>query len=123
MPASNVATATALIRLPPVQFKLVIDAIVWGFKHIARDVSEMALELLLELLVRLAMVRTGARTDRSRLTPASRHPSYASLPQNNVHQWGSSDPAGATAFYQQYYLPLLEDIFVVLTDREHKSGA
>ena len=43
--------ATALIRLPAVQLKLVMDAIVWGFKHVAREISELALELLLELLV------------------------------------------------------------------------
>ena len=33
------------------QFKLAMDAIVWGFKHMKRDISEAALELLLELLV------------------------------------------------------------------------
>jgi hypothetical protein len=41
-----------MIRLPAVQFKLVIDATVWGFKHMNRDISEAALEMLLELLVR-----------------------------------------------------------------------
>jgi len=62
---------TALIRLPPVQFKLVIDAIVWGFKHIARDVSEMALELLLELLVRPAVVQVDrlGRDQRAQAAP------------------------------------------------------
>ncbi|KAF7731603.1 Karyopherin transporter [Apophysomyces ossiformis] len=33
-----------------------------------------------------------------------------------------TDPAIAGAFYQSYYLSILQDIFFVLTDRDHKSG-
>ncbi|CAO3686094.1 unnamed protein product [Rhizopus stolonifer] len=33
-----------------------------------------------------------------------------------------TDAAIAGAFYQSYYLPLLQDIFFVLTDSDHKSG-
>lgn len=32
------------------------------------------------------------------------------------------DPAIAGAFYQSYYRSILQDIFFVLTDRDHKSG-
>jgi exportin-1 len=38
---------------------------------------------------------------------------------NNISQ---SDPNIAGAFYQSYYLSILQDIFFVLTDRDHKSG-
>jgi exportin-1 len=33
-----------------------------------------------------------------------------------------TDPTIAGAFYQSYYLSILQDIFFVLTDRDHKSG-
>ena len=38
---------------------------------------------------------------------------------NNVSR---SDPTIAGVFYQSYYLSILQDIFFVLTDRDHKSG-
>ncbi|KAI7893630.1 nuclear export factor CRM1 [Mucor mucedo] len=38
---------------------------------------------------------------------------------NNISR---SDPNIAGAFYQAYYLSILQDIFFVLTDRDHKSG-
>lgn len=38
----------------------------------------------------------------------------------NVSQ---SDPQIANAFFQQYYIGILQDIFFVLTDAEHKAGA
>jgi len=34
---------TALLTLPPTQFKLLIDSIVWGMKHTMRDIAEIAL--------------------------------------------------------------------------------
>lgn len=33
-----------------------------------------------------------------------------------------TDPSIAGGFYQNYYLSILQDIFFVLTDRDHKSG-
>lgn len=38
---------------------------------------------------------------------------------NNI---SSSSPSIANAFYQSFYLALLQDIFFVLTDSDHKSG-
>lgn len=38
---------------------------------------------------------------------------------NNISR---TDPNIAGAFYQSYYLSILQDIFFVLTDRDHKSG-
>ncbi|CAM6031999.1 unnamed protein product, partial [Sphagnum compactum] len=39
-----------LLKLPPNQFKLVIDSIVWSFKHTIREIGDMGLEICLELL-------------------------------------------------------------------------
>jgi exportin-1 len=39
-----------LFSIPPPQQKLVIDSIVWAFKHTERNISETGLEILLELI-------------------------------------------------------------------------
>jgi exportin-1 len=41
---------SALIQIPGPQFKLVLDSIIWAFKHTMRDVAEIGLEILLKLL-------------------------------------------------------------------------
>ena len=40
----------ALMKIQPEQFKLVLDSIIWAFKHTMRDVAEIGLEVLLKLL-------------------------------------------------------------------------
>lgn len=35
---------------------------------------------------------------------------------------GAADPAVSNAFFQQYFLSIVQDIFFVLTDTDHKSG-
>jgi hypothetical protein len=69
-------------------FKLVLDSVVWAFKHAERNISETGLNILLELL-------------------------------HNI----SADENVSNAFYQKYFLSILQDIFFVLTDSFHKSGA
>jgi len=39
-----------------------------------------------------------------------------------VDNFAKSDPAVANAFFQQFYTALLQDLFFVLTDTDHKSG-
>ncbi len=46
----NVFIYTALLQIPGPQFKLVLDSIIWAFKHTMRDVAEIGLEILLKLL-------------------------------------------------------------------------
>lgn len=76
-----------LFSIPASHQKLVIDSIVWAFKHTERNISETGLEILLELL-------------------------------QNI----SSNPNIAQPFYLTFMLPLIQDIFSILTDRLHKSG-
>ncbi|CAO3600764.1 unnamed protein product [Absidia cylindrospora] len=78
----------ALLELAPAQFKLIIDSVVWGFKHTMRDIADTGLQICYEL----------------------------------VDNFTRTDPSIAGAFYQSYYLSILQDIFFVLTDRDHKSG-
>ena len=43
-----------LFGVPPPQQKLIVDSVVWAFKHTERNVSETGLEILLELLQNIA---------------------------------------------------------------------
>jgi exportin-1 len=33
-----------------------------------------------------------------------------------------TDPATSNAFFQQFFIPILQDVFFVLTDTDHKAG-
>jgi exportin-1 len=43
----------ALLQIPPPQFKLILDSVIWAFKHTMRDVAEIGLEILLKLLINI----------------------------------------------------------------------
>ena len=49
---------SALLTLPPTQFKLFIDSIVWGMKHTMRDIAEIALNrrLFIPLVLRRPLI-------------------------------------------------------------------
>lgn len=85
--AINAHCFNAFFAIPEQSFKLVLDSVVWAFKHAERNISETGLNILLDLL-------------------------------RNV----SADESLSNAFYQKYFLTLLQDIFFVLTDSFHKSG-
>ncbi|KAF8939545.1 Crm1-F1 [Dissophora ornata] len=78
----------ALMKLPPAQLRLIMDSVVWAFKHTMRDIADQGLTICLEI----------------------------------INNFTASDPAIANQFYQAYFLNLLNDIFFVLTDNNHKSG-
>ncbi|KAJ1966544.1 Karyopherin transporter, partial [Dispira parvispora] len=48
--AINQNCFSALLALPPEQFRLVLDSIVWAFKHTMRDIADIGLNICLELL-------------------------------------------------------------------------
>lgn len=78
----------ALLKLDGPQFKLTMDAFVWGLKHTMRDIADTGLTILLEL----------------------------------INNFAAADSSVSNAFFQQYFLSMLQDLFFVLTDSEHKSG-
>ncbi|GAA5946562.1 hypothetical protein JCM3775_002139 [Rhodotorula graminis] len=84
----NLNCFEALLALPPAQFKLVMDAVVWATKHTMRDIGDLGLTICVELI-------------------------------DNVVAAG---PDTSNGFFQAYYLALLQDMFFVLTDADHKSG-
>ncbi|TIC03141.1 hypothetical protein E3Q16_03226 [Wallemia mellicola] len=86
--AINYHCFPALLQLPPSQFKLTMDSVVWAIKHTMRDIADTGLNLALEVI-------------------------------DNIVK---TDTSVANAFFQTYYLSLLQDSFYVLTDSDHKSG-
>lgn len=78
----------ALMKLPAAQLKLIMDSVVWAFKHTMRDIADTGLSICLDV----------------------------------INNFSASDPVIANQFYQAYFLNLLNDVFYVLTDNNHKSG-
>ncbi|KAF8831340.1 hypothetical protein HHX47_DHR1000695 [Lentinula edodes] len=87
--AININCFPSLLSIPPNQFKLFMDSIIWAIKHTMRDIADTGLYLCLEVV-------------------------------NNFANAG--DPSVSNAFFQQYFLSIVQDIFFVLTDTDHKSG-
>ena len=52
----------ALLKIPAPQFKLVLDSIIWAFKHTMRDVAEIGLEILLKLLQNVRVHNEAAQS-------------------------------------------------------------
>lgn len=77
----------AFLSLPPAQFKLVLDSIIWAFKHTMRNVADTGLDILYQLL-------------------------------QNVSQHEQA----AQAFYQTYYMEILQHVFSVVTDTSHTAA-
>ena len=48
--AINLHCFPALLQIPPQQFKLLLDSVVWAFKHTMRDIADMGLNICLELI-------------------------------------------------------------------------
>ncbi|KAJ3042300.1 Karyopherin transporter [Rhizophlyctis rosea] len=78
----------ALLNMPAPQFRLFLDSVVWAFKHTLRDISDIGLTILLELL-------------------------------NN---FSKTEVNIMNAFYQAYFISILQDVLFVLTNGFQKSG-
>lgn len=48
--AINTSCFDAVLQMPPAQFRLYLDSIVWAFKHTMRDISDTGLNITLELV-------------------------------------------------------------------------
>lgn len=49
----NVHCFPAFLSIPPAQFKLVLDSIIWAFKHTMRNVADTGLQILYQLLLNI----------------------------------------------------------------------
>jgi len=112
VPVSQVSSRTpgkvaswqvALLELPPPQFKLVNDSILWAVKHTMRDIADLGLSSM-----SLSKTRERGR--------------WQIVAFDLVNNFATASPEIANQFFQQYMVNLLGDILYVLTDADHKSG-
>lgn len=52
----------ALLNIPPAQFKLVLDSIIWAFKHTMRNVADTGLDILYTLLQNISAEDAAAQS-------------------------------------------------------------
>nr|CAG4651571.1 EOG090X00LI [Triops cancriformis] len=52
----------AFLNLPPAKFKLLLDSIIWAFKHTMRNVADTGLEILYQVLQNFAQNEAAAQT-------------------------------------------------------------
>jgi exportin-1 len=50
----------SLLAITPAQFKLVLDSIIWAFKHTMRNVADTGLQILFQLLQNMARSETAS---------------------------------------------------------------
>jgi len=53
---------TAFLAIPPQQFKLVLDSVIWAFKHTMRNVSDTGLSILYQMLQNIAANEAAAQS-------------------------------------------------------------
>ncbi|KAG1667326.1 Exportin-1 [Nymphon striatum] len=91
--AVNSHCFAAFLTIPPAQFKLVLDSIIWAFKHTMRNVADTGLQILYQLLLNV-----------------------------DSHENAAQDENTAQSFYQTYYTLILEHLFSIVTDTSHTAG-
>lgn len=52
----------AYLNIPPEQFKLVLDSVIWAFKHTMRNVADTGLDILYTLLQNVANHEEAAQS-------------------------------------------------------------
>ena len=53
---------SAFLAIPPAQFKLVLDSVIWAFKHTMRNVAEIGLNILYTMLQNVAQHNDAAQS-------------------------------------------------------------
>lgn len=106
--AVNAHCFKAFLNIPPAQFKLVFDSVVWAFKHTMRNVADMGLNILFKVhsLIKLAY----------RFLFINGYFQFQMLQNLDQH------PGAAQSFYQTYFTDILMQIFSVVTDTSHTAG-
>jgi exportin-1 len=60
--AVNSHCFAAFLAIPPAQFKLVLDSVIWAFKHTMRNVADTGLDILYQMLQNIAGNETAAQS-------------------------------------------------------------
>uniref|UniRef100_A0A8C3UKH2 Exportin-1 n=1 Tax=Catharus ustulatus TaxID=91951 RepID=A0A8C3UKH2_CATUS len=134
----------AFLAIPPAQFKLVLDSIIWAFKHTMRNVADTGLQILYTLLQNVAQEETAAQsfyqtyfcdilqhifsvvTDTSHTAGLTMHASILAYMFNLVEEGKIStplnpgNPVNNQMFIQEYVANLLKSAFPHLQDAQVK---
>ncbi|XP_047637949.1 exportin-1 isoform X2 [Phacochoerus africanus] len=134
----------AFLAIPPAQFKLVLDSIIWAFKHTMRNVADTGLQILFTLLQNVAQEEAAAQsfyqtyfcdilqhifsvvTDTSHTAGLTMHASILAYMFNLVEEGKIStplnpgNPVNNQMFIQEYVANLLKSAFPHLQDAQVK---
>lgn len=134
----------AFLAIPPAQFKLVLDSIIWAFKHTMRNVADTGLQILYTLLQNVAQEEAAAQsfyqtyfcdvlqhifsvvTDTSHTAGLTMHASILAYMFNLVEEGKISVPLNPTnpvtnhVFIQDYVANLLKSAFPHLQEAQVK---
>uniref|UniRef100_A0A8C2J4Z0 Exportin-1 n=2 Tax=Cyprinus carpio TaxID=7962 RepID=A0A8C2J4Z0_CYPCA len=142
--AVNSQCFPAFLSIPPAQFKLVLDSIIWAFKHTMRNVADTGLQVLFTMLQNIAQEEAAAQsfyqtyfcdilqhifsvvTDTSHTAGLTMHASILAYMFNLVEEGKISNTlnAGSTSnnqsYVQEYVANLLKTAFPHLQDAQVK---
>uniref|UniRef100_A0A672NQM4 Exportin-1 n=1 Tax=Sinocyclocheilus grahami TaxID=75366 RepID=A0A672NQM4_SINGR len=142
--AVNSQCFPAFLSIPPAQFKLVLDSIIWAFKHTMRNVADTGLQVLFTMLQNIAQEEGAAQsfyqtyfcdilqhifsvvTDTSHTAGLTMHASILAYMFNLVEEGKISVTlnAGTTSnnqsYVQEYVASLLKTAFPHLQDAQVK---
>lgn len=140
--AVNTHCFKAFLSIPPAQFKLVLDSIIWAFKHTMRNVADTGLQILYRLLLNVENHPQAAQsfyqtylcdilehvfsvvTDTSHGAGLTMHATILTYIFSLVEAGRVTVPLGPTAdnvlYIQEYVANLLKRAFPHLTDNQIK---
>ena len=72
-PSFSSSPPSAYLQIPSPQFKLLLDAVVWAFKHTMRNVADIGLNILFTLLQKFAIHEAGAQFFRTYFLDLMQH--------------------------------------------------
>lgn len=140
--AVNTHCFKAFLSIPPAQFKLVLDSVIWAFKHTMRNVAETGLHILFRLLKNVEEHPQAAQsfyqtylcdmlqhvfsvaTDTSHAAGLTMHATILAYLFYIVEAGCVTVPLGPipdnTLYIQEYVASLLKTAFPHLTDNQIK---
>lgn len=140
--AVNLHCFPAFLSIPPQQFKLVLDSIIWAFKHTMRNVADTGLNILIQLLQNVSAHPEAAQsfyqtyytdilqhmfsvvTDTSHTAGLTMHATILAYMFSLVEQEKITVPLGPgetnVVFIQGFVANLLKTAFPHLTDNQIK---
>ncbi|ENN78028.1 hypothetical protein YQE_05513, partial [Dendroctonus ponderosae] len=132
----------AFLNIPPTQFKLVLDSIIWAFKHTMRNVADTGLQILLKLMQNVEQQEAAAPsfyqtyltdilqhvfsvvTDTSHTASLSMHATILAYIFSLVESGRVNCQLGPTPdnvlYIQEFTAALLRSAFSHLTDNQIK---